>query len=310
MANANTTIRPRYPQENLAACMLPWTDDFKLDEPVFRAHVQGAIDDGYRCIYLMGTAGEGYALTGDRFHQVVEIFADMTVRDGLDPQVGVIGTSMEQMIQRIRVAYDLGIRMFQMTLPCWGALDESEAMLHFKTVCGAFPDCRFLHYNLPRARRIIYGPEYGRIAREVPNLVATKNSSTDYARTVDLLSHAPQLQHFLLEGNFAMGCTAGECSLLCSLDVLFPKTTWQFFEAGVRKDLPELFRIAKLFYDVETALFSHCSRSMIDGSFDKTFIWLRHPEFSNRLRPPYIGLSEEESRVCRKVFEERFSHIE
>ena len=309
MSTDKNISQTRYPQSNLAACMLPWTEAFKLDEPVFRDQVQGAIDGGYKCMYLMGTAGEGYALSEDRFAHVVKIFASMTVREGLDPQVGVIGTSMEQMIQRVHVAYDLGIRMFQITLPCWGALDESEAMLYFTTVCGLFPDCRFLHYNLPRAKRIIRGAEYHRIAQEVPNLVATKNSSSDYARTADLLIHAPELQHFLLEGNFALGCTIGECSLLCSYDVLYPQTTWQFFEAGVRRDLPELFRIAKLVRDTDEALFAHCKRDMIDSSFDKTFVWLRHPEFSNRLLPPYIGLSEEESRICRAVYEEQFSHV-
>ena len=310
MNDHRISSQARYPQSNLAACMLPWTEDFKLDVPAFEAHVQSAIDGGYKCMYLMGTAGEGYALSDDRFRQIVEIFAGMTVCDGLDPQIGVIGTSMEFMIQRIQTAYDLGIRMFQITLPCWGAVDESEAMLHFKTVCGAFPDCRFLHYNLPRAQRIIRGAEYHRIAEEVPNLVATKNSSSDYRRTADLLIHAPELQHFLLEGNFSLGCSVGECSLLCSYDVLYPKTTWDFFRAGVNNDLPELFRITKLLRDVEEDLFAHCQRDMIDGSFDKTFVWLRHPEFSNRLLPPYIGLNPEESRICRAVFEERFSHIE
>jgi dihydrodipicolinate synthase/N-acetylneuraminate lyase len=290
--------------------MLPWTEDFKLDETAFEAQIQSTIDGGYKCMYLMGTAGEGYALNDDRFRQVVEIFAGMTVGDGLDPQIGVIGTSMEFMMGRLQTAYDLGIRMFQISLPCWGALDESEALVYFKTVCGSLPDCRFLHYNLPRAKRIIRGAEYHRIAAEVPNLVATKNSTSEYSRTADLLIHAPELQHFLLEGNFAMGCTVGECSLLCSYDVLYPKTTWKFFEAGVNRDLPELFRITKLLRDTEEALFAHCQREMIDGSFDKTFIWLRHPKFSNRMLPPYIGLSDEESRICRGVFEERFSHIE
>ena len=42
---------------------------------------------------------------------------------------------------------------------------------------------------------------------------------------------------------------------------------------------------------------------MIDGSYDKTFLWLRDPSFSNRLLPPYIGLSEEESQTCREVFQ-------
>ena len=299
----------RYPQSNLAACMLPWTKTFELDVPAFERHVQGAIDGGYKCIYLMGTAGEGYALNETRFRQVVEIFAGLTVRDGLDPQIGVIGLSMEQILERLQIAYDTGIRMFQIVMPSWGALDESEALLYFQTVCGRFGDCRFLHYNLPRAKRIIRGAEYDRICDAVPNLVATKNSSTDYARTADLMRNAPRLQHFLLEGNFAMGCTLGECSLLCSFDALFPKTTWDFFHAGVRRDLPELFRITRLLWECGEDLFAHCAREMIDGSYDKTFVWLREPSFSNRMLPPYIGFSEEESQQCRAVFEAKYADV-
>ena len=134
--------------------MLPWTEDFKLDKPTFESYVQGAIAGGYKCLYVMGTAGEGYALSEDRFRHVVEIFAGLTAREGLDPQVGIIGTSLEQMIDRIQFAVDQGIRMFQITLPCWGALDESEVVLYFRSVCGTFPNCRFLHYNLPRAKRV------------------------------------------------------------------------------------------------------------------------------------------------------------
>ena len=303
------TVKKRYPRRNLAACMLPWTEKFELDVPLFEQQVQAAVDDGYESLYLMGTAGEGYGLSESRFKQVVEIFAARTTGKGLDPQIGVIGLSMEQIICRIALAHDLGIRMFQISLPSWGELDEKETMLFFKMVCGEFPDSRFLHYNLPRAKRIIRGAEYHSIAQEVPNLVATKNSSTDYARTRDLLKHSPELQHFLLEGNFAMGCTIGECSLLCSFEVLFPQTTWRFFEAGIKKDLVELFRITDFFMEVDDRLFGHCERDMIDGSFDKTFIWLRNPSFSNRVLPPYVGLSEAESQICREVFEKHYQDV-
>jgi dihydrodipicolinate synthase/N-acetylneuraminate lyase len=51
----------------------------------------------------MGTAGEDYAHSEDRFRQVVEVFAAKTVRDGIDPQIGVIGLSMEEIIQRLAV---------------------------------------------------------------------------------------------------------------------------------------------------------------------------------------------------------------
>lgn len=309
-ASTNPSTETRYPQRNLAACMLPWDEDLELDVPAFEEHVQDAIDGGYQSIYLMGTAGEGYALNDERFRRVIDVFAALTVRDGLDPQIGVICLSMEHIIERIEMAYRKGIRMFQISLPSWGALSEQEALLFFKTVCGRFPDCRFLHYNLPRTGRIIRGLEYRRIADGVPNLVATKNSSTDYARTADLMTHVPDIQHFFLEGNFAMGCTLGECSLLCSLDVLFPKTTWQFFAAGQRKDLPELFRITEFFRRVTEHLISHVTREFIDGAYDKTFVWLRKPHFSNRLLPPYLGFSDEESATCRAIFEEHYAAIE
>ena len=303
--SGDATVK-RYPQSNLAACLLPWTQAFELDVSVFESHVQNAIDDNYKCIYLMGTAGEGYALTDARFKQVVDVFAGLTVREGIDPQIGVIGLSMDHIIERIATAYATGIRMFQISMPSWGALDASEALLFFKTVCGRFSDCRFLHYNLPRAKRIIDGSEYSRIAEAAPNLVATKNSSYDYNRTADLMINAPELQHFLLEGNFAMGCTLGECSLLCSYDGIFPEATWKFYQAGLEKDLPELFRFTRFFWEFEQELFGHCSRDMIDGSFDKTFAWLRCPEFSNRVMPPYIGLTNEESQVCREIFESKY----
>jgi len=303
-------METRYPQRNLAACMLPWTEDFQLDVPVFEEHIQDAIDGGYKSLYLMGTAGEGYALNDSLFRQVVDVFAGVSVRDDLDPQVGVISTSMQQVIERIRYATEKGIGMFQISLPSWGMLDEGEAMTFFKTVCGTFPDCRFLHYNLPRAQRIIHGPEYRRIADEVPNLVATKNSTTEYARTADLMEHVSDIQHFFLEGNFAMGCTLGECSLLCSWDVLFPKTTWRFFEAGLNRDVDELFRITELLRQAGSAIFAHCTRNMIDGSYDKAFVRLSKPHFSNRLQPPYMGLSEEEFEGCQRVLKERFAHID
>ena len=82
-----------------------------------------------------------------------------------------------------------------------------------------------------------------RIADACPNLVATKNSTGDYYRIADLMKHVPDLQHFFLEGGYAMGSLLGECSLLCSFGGIWPKATWAFFQAGQRKDLDTLWRL-------------------------------------------------------------------
>ncbi|MFA9478865.1 dihydrodipicolinate synthase family protein [Phycisphaerales bacterium AB-hyl4] len=295
---------PRYPQSNLAACMIPWTTDFQLDSHNFDRHISSVIDSGYQCLYVMGTAGEGYALGDRQFQEVVEVFADKTVGRDLAPQVGVISLSMQTVIDRIAWCHGRGIHMFQISLPSWGALDDKEIMLFFQTVCGEFPDCQFLHYNLLRARRILTGKDYRRIADVVPNLVATKNSTSDYARTADLLEHAPDLQHFLLESNFALGCTRGECSLLCSLGVLCPELAMRFFHAGVERDLPQLFRITEVFRRLGKRMFTHCSRKMIDGAFDKALVHLRNPAFPTRLLPPYLSMNEEELQGCREAYQD------
>src|SRR5262249_7111429 len=142
-------------------------------------------------------------------------------RPGLYPMVGVISLSMGQVIERIHLSRELGIRQFQISLPSWGSLTDPEMLSFFEGVCGKFPDCSFLHYNLPRTKRLLTGADYRRIADLVPNLVATKNGTSDFGRVADLMTHAPDLQHVFIETAFAFGCLFGECSLLPSYALLF-----------------------------------------------------------------------------------------
>src|SRR5688572_27455398 len=106
----------RYPRSNLRACLLPWTASLTLDVSAFERHLQATLDDGCTCLYVMGTAGEGYALDDATYQQAVRVFAAQTGRPGVDPQVGVISLSMQQTIGRIEFARNLGIRMFQIVL--------------------------------------------------------------------------------------------------------------------------------------------------------------------------------------------------
>ncbi len=117
----------------------------------------------------------------------------------LEPMVGVIHLSLGAILERIRRGIDLGVRQFQISLPSWGALNDRELFDFFERVCGPFPDCRFMHYNLPRVKRLVTGTEYGRLADTHPKLVATKNTGDSLSHLRSLLDDAPQLQHFLSE---------------------------------------------------------------------------------------------------------------
>ena len=47
----------------MATACIPWTEDYRFDEQMFRQEVDLLCDNGLKNIYLYGTAGEGYSVS-------------------------------------------------------------------------------------------------------------------------------------------------------------------------------------------------------------------------------------------------------
>lgn len=274
----------------LGTCCIPWTPGFEFDEPTFRRSVQHQINSGIRDVYIFGTAGEGYAVTESQFDTITRAFLDITPTG----MVGLISLSLPTVISRIERARAMGARRFQLSLPSWGALNDTEMQTFFQETCGRFPDCQFLHYNLMRTGRIITGTEYGVLAERHQNLVATKNSTADEARLRSLIMDAPQLQHFITEGGFPAAAMMGECGFLISFTSTNFARAAEFFQAGRRQDAAAMAEIAKDFPDLINAFKEAVAGSAhMDGAFDKLFCRVHDHTFPLRLLPPYAGVSDE-----------------
>jgi dihydrodipicolinate synthase/N-acetylneuraminate lyase len=299
----------RYPQTVLVSCEIPWDEQQNLLEDVFRAEVRMALAQGLKHVYIFGTAGEGYAVDTRRFHQIVRIFYAETRAEDVHAQVGVIGLSTANIVERIAFAHEVGFRVFQISLPSWGALNDVELLTFFRDVCGAFPDSQFLHYNLPRARRILNGADYRRLADAVPNLAATKNTGGGAQRAADLMRRAPDLQHFFGEDNFMHGCLFGECSLLASLGPMTPRKTWAYFEAGRDRRLDELLTLHHGFLSIIGDVFGPAlAQERIDGAYDKMIVRMGGLEdMPLRMLSPYQGFDESEYLEYKRVFDERYA---
>jgi dihydrodipicolinate synthase/N-acetylneuraminate lyase len=299
----------RYPQTILVSCEIPWDEREQLIEDVFRKEVQMVLALGFSHLYIFGTAGEGYAVDSTRFRQIVEIFRQETSGADIHPQVGVIGLSTATIVERIAVAHQAGFRTFQISLPSWGALNDVELLTFFKDVCGAFPDSRFLHYNLPRAKRLLTGADYRRIADAVPNLAATKNTGGGAQRANDLMRHAPDLQHFFGEDNFMHGCMSGECSLLASFGPMVPRKTQAYFAAGRAQDHKTMLTLQHGFANLLADVFGPLlAQGRIDGAYDKLIVRLGGlAEMPLRLLSPYQGFDEQEYQAARRVFVEQYA---
>ena len=298
----------RYTQTILASCEAPWDEQERLLEEVFRQEVRLTLANGFKHLYVFGTAGEGYAVDTARFRQIVDLFFEETRGDDVHPMVGVIGLSTANIVERLRYAYERGFRVFQISLPSWGPLNDVEMMTFFKDVCGAFPDAQFLHYNLLRTKRVLEAPDYRRLIDAIPNLVATKNTGGGQARAAELLRLAPELQHFLGEENFAYGCMYGECSLLTSLGPMTPHKAWEYFEAGRTRNVSRLFELHKGFRDLTADVLGPLiALGRIDGVYDKMIVRLGGLEaMPLRMLSPYQALSDEQYVTAKQVLHTRY----
>ncbi len=294
----------RYPAGIMSTCCVPWDEEGHFAEAIFRRAVRSTLAEGTQHLYVFGTAGEGYAVTDQQFDQIVAAFADEMREGNAEPMVGVISPSLGTVCERIERCRDIGVQRFQISLPSWGALSECELFDFFDRVCGRFRDCQFLHYNLPRTKRMVTGKEYGRLAEEHPNLVATKNCGDSLAHIQGLLEHAPQLQHFLSETGYVYGSLFGECSILASFIMSWPKLK-ALFDAGIRRDFAALASLQQEVNIVRQTLFEAVPEGRIDGAYDKIFEKMYDPEFPLRLLPPYVGSSDDEYRAFVQLLGKR-----
>ena len=291
----------RFPRTVLATVCLPWRPDGSLDEPLFRQQVRHHAVAGLRHLYVFGTAGEGYAVDESRYDQVLDVFADEAALVGISPMVGAISLSLPTVIDRIERAIDRGFADFQVALPSWGTATDAEVRAFFREVLDRFPTARFVHYNQPRSGRLIDPALYVHLAAAHPNLVATKNGTSDVVRIHRLLSEVPVLRHFLTEVGYPYGCAVGAPGLLMSLSGANIPEGMRFFAAGRDGDAAELAERQAELVAMLVALQRALDRSgaHMDGAAEKALHRLLDDRFPLRLLPPYTEMSENDFQDFR-----------
>lgn len=284
----------RFPRTVLGTVCIPWTASWELDRELFMETVELHVRLGIRDLYVFGTAGEGFAVDEARFDAVVAAFTEVARPLGVEPMVGVISLSTPTVLGRIERAMAAGVRRFQVSLPSWGTLTDTEVRRYLDLVLGRFPDAAFVQYDLRRTGRLMDLAQYAAIAADHPNLVGTKNGTWDILRILALHRQAPMLRHFLTEMGYPFGCAVGEPGLLMSLSAANPAAGIRFFEAGVRHDLGELLARQAELVAIEAALEAAAgdSGAHMDGAFERMLHRLVDERFPLDQLPPYAPVPE------------------
>ncbi len=277
----------RFPSGIMATCCIPWNEKFVLDEKIFRKSIKEILKHT-SLIYIFGTAGEGYALSRENYTNIISVFSDEMKRAGADPIVGVIGTSLSEILQRIQIAKDIGVESFQISLPSWEALNRDETNVFFREVLTSFSSSKFFVYNLIRAGRIISADEFAELSEKYPNVSAAKITSDSTRYIESLMSLNLPMKFFFTSPGYAYASMINDCGLLISLESCNWETAKEYYRAGVNHDLEKLLLLQSELGQLTRSLIACVGNTgHIDGSYDKMFQKLHIPEFPLRLLPPY-----------------------
>lgn len=286
----------RYPSVIMATAVVPWDENYKFQKNIFNKQLEHLAEHKLKNIYLFGTAGEGYAVNNRQFKDIAVTFADTSKALGTTPMVGLIDFSVSRMVEKLEIAYDLGIREFQFSLPSWGALNDVEIENFFKTFLGSYPDCTFLNYNLGRTKRFLEPEELFKLAKKHKNFAAvkyTRGSTDDFNK---IANSGTPLQFFVTEQNFFELSKQTECGLLMSVGNADLEMARKFVYLCQNGNHTEASVLLETFLNIRDKLKEAVNFKAIDSAYDKLYTKLSIDDFPLRLLPPYQYTSDENFR--------------
>ena len=283
-----------------AGITLPWDEDDRFDETTYAANIERVIAAGVRGMYTTGSSSEFYALEFDEFCRMVDIQAELCGKARMPLQIGCCSDATARTIRLLEYAAGKdAVGAVQVNIPYWMELTDRELLAFFKDVHTACPDMPLVHYNIPRAKRFLTGPDYLKVLEVAPNLIGVKFTfaGSNFAALQESIMMTPGLSYFVGENLLASGMQLGARGCYSTLVLTDPRFALEMYaqaDAGKWDQAMRMQQHATRFYGELEALLEERNEGAIDPVVDKGLsvaagFMLGH----QRCRAPYIGWSDE-----------------
>ncbi|HTT69186.1 MAG TPA: 4-hydroxy-tetrahydrodipicolinate synthase [Gemmatimonadales bacterium] len=173
------------------ALVTPFKADGAVDLPRMRSLVERQIAGGVKLLVPCGTTGERATMSDEEGRQVVA--ATIEVARGRARVVAGAGSNnTAHAIEQAREAAALGADGVLIVAPYYNKPTQEGLLAHFGAVAKAVAPLPVMMYNVPgRTASNIQAATALKLAREVPNIVAIKEASGDFAQIMAILRERP-----------------------------------------------------------------------------------------------------------------------
>ncbi|HYO62548.1 MAG TPA: 4-hydroxy-tetrahydrodipicolinate synthase [Pyrinomonadaceae bacterium] len=185
------------------ALVTPFKSGGELDTERLRALVGRQIDGGVRLLVPCGTTGESVTLTEEERSEVIRTTVE-AARGRARVIAGTGSNNTAAAVEHSRAARELGADAVLVVAPYYNKPTQEGLYAHFRAVAESVADLPVVLYNVPgRTSSNITAETTLRLARDLENVVATKEASGNLSQIMAILRERPE--HFcVLSGDDAI----------------------------------------------------------------------------------------------------------
>jgi dihydrodipicolinate synthase/N-acetylneuraminate lyase len=299
-----------------AGMTMSWDEKDRFEEATYRTNTEAMCKAGVHGIYTTGSTGEFYALDFDEFRRMVDIQAEICGRHKMPLQIGCNSDCTRGVIRLLEYAAGKKeVAAVQVVIPYWMELTDREVFQFFKDLHRACPDLPLVHYNIPRSKRYLFGPDYQRLLEAAPNLIGVKfgYAGTNFSALQDALQLVPQLSFFvgenLLASAMMLGARGSYSSLICT-NPKFMLTMYDHAAKGQWAEALAMQKTAARFFREAIAFIDARGEGVMDPIFDKGLaVAAGCAKGSQRTRAPYIGWSDGTVLALRQWLQKNYPQL-
>lgn len=223
----------------------PLQSDESLDEPGLEKLVEHVIAGGVSGIFLLGSSGEGPALSEAVKERLVRLVSEQA-KNRVAVLVGAFGVGTRQTIDLARRLLKCGGEVAVLVAPFYFSQTQDEIATHISTVARAL-DVPTMFYNIPQMVKTIIEPETAARIAETRQVIAVKDSWGDMTRFQRLLAIKHTRPDFGVyqgaEGVAALSITRGANGAVLGLANVAPKLCVDLYRAAKSGDLARAWQL-------------------------------------------------------------------
>lgn len=289
-----------------AGLTMSWDESYRFDTETYATNIQRMLNEPVHGLYTTGSTGEFYAIEFDEFKEMVDIISELCGKAGMPLQIGCCSDATAKTIRLMEYAAEKeSVGGVQVNIPYWMELTERELIQFFKDLHSACPEIPLIHYNIPRAKKFLLGPDYRRVKDVAPTIIGSKFTfaASHFGDLQNAISMNPDMSFFVGENILASCMQIGARGCYSSVVCTNPEITLGMYDHAAAHRWDEAIQFqdkVNRFINDFFGFVASQGEGLIDPVADKGMAVASGCVVGHqRCRPPYIGWSDRTVDLAR-----------